>query len=90
MILNPSDPSFLPRQFCCPECGAHEAYYSRPRGIFEKYLLPAMFLRPVRCDRCYRRSYVLRSVSALERKQPLRKQPQSEHSVNSHSSSSIA
>ena len=51
-------------EFHCPECGHGEAYRSLPRDLFEKYVLPLMMLRPVRCDRCYRRSYVLRSVPA--------------------------
>jgi hypothetical protein len=54
-------------EFHCPGCGAHEAYRSRPRGFFEAYVLPILFLRPVRCDRCYLRSYVPRSCPARER-----------------------
>jgi hypothetical protein len=54
-------------EFHCQECGHHEAYRSRPRGVFEKYLLPILMLRPVRCDRCYRRSYARRTVAAALR-----------------------
>ena len=58
------------REFHCRGCGGHDAYQSRPRGFFERYLLPVIFLRPVRCDRCYLRSYVLRTVVARERTLP--------------------
>jgi hypothetical protein len=54
--------------FKCPACGHDEAYSSRPRGMFEKFMLPLFMLRPVRCERCYRRSYALRSVHLLERR----------------------
>jgi len=54
-------------EFNCPGCGHDEAYFSRSRGLFEKFLLPLFLLRPVRCARCYHRSYALRSVQALRR-----------------------
>ena len=53
-----------PSVFHCSECGHDEAYRSRPRGVFERYLLPLLMLRPVRCERCYRRTYALRSIPA--------------------------
>jgi hypothetical protein len=54
-------------EFHCPECGYQEGYRSRSRGFLEKYLLPVLLLRAVRCDRCYHRSYALCSVPVLER-----------------------
>jgi hypothetical protein len=40
----------------------------RVRGDFlKKHILPLLMMRPVRCDRCAYRVYVLRSVRALER-----------------------
>ncbi len=51
-----------PSVFHCGECGHDEAYRSRPRGFFERYLLPLLMLRPVRCERCYRRTYAWRAV----------------------------
>lgn len=55
------------QEFHCSGCGNNEAYRSRPRGIIEKGLLPALMLKPVRCDRCFHRTYVFRRVPALDR-----------------------
>ena len=60
-------------EFRCRNCGAQEAYRSRPRGFIEKYGLPLLLLRAVRCERCYHRSYVLWTVPALQRGQLDRK-----------------
>jgi hypothetical protein len=60
-------------KFHCRECGGHEAYRSRPRGVFEKWVLPVLMLRPVRCDQCFHRSYVFRGVPALEHLGPVSK-----------------
>jgi len=64
--------------FHCRGCGGHEVYGSRPRNFFERYALPIVFLRPVRCERCYHRRYVLRSIPILERLEGERKRPQSQ------------
>ena len=77
-------------EFQCPECGYHEAYRSRPRGVFEKYFLPIMMLRPVRCDRCYRRSYAWRTVSAALRISSAGKHTASQSSGRSAEQSRIA
>jgi hypothetical protein len=58
------------QEFHCTSCGGQEAYRSRPRGFFEKGFLPLLMLRPVRCDRCYHRSYIFRTVPVLERVAP--------------------
>jgi len=55
------------REFQCADCGNFQAYRSRPRGFIEKTLLPALMLKPVRCDHCFHRSYIYRSVPVLER-----------------------
>ena len=63
-------PPFLSRlfqEFHCRGCGNDEAYRSRPRGIFEKALLPIFMMRPVRCARCYHRSHIFRTVRVPER-----------------------
>jgi len=60
-------------EFHCKHCGAHQAYRSRPRGLFEKRVLPLFLLKPVRCENCFHRVYVFRSVRALERPIPVRK-----------------
>jgi hypothetical protein len=88
--LGRSSLNFLSPEFNCRGCGAHEAYLSHPRGLFEKYLLPILFLRVVRCDRCYVRSYVPRVVSARERPLPPRKQPESQPATAESHDSRIA
>ena len=86
--------SFFFEEFHCRGCGTEEAFYSRPRGFFEKYLLPLFFFQVVRCDRCYRRSYIPRSVEARQRSTPppppLKKQPESQPATSSNSDSRIA
>ncbi len=75
-------------EFHCRGCGAHEAYRSRPRGFFERYLLPLLLLQAVRCERCSHRSYVWRLIPALER--PDRKHSQSQPAGGSKSDSRVA
>jgi len=86
---NPSWSRFF-EEFHCRGCGGEEAYRSRPRGLFERFLLPLLLLRAVRCERCYHRSYVLRTISVLERDQNQRKLPQSQTPDNSSSGSRVA
>ncbi len=62
-------------EFVCRGCGAQEVYRSRPRGFFEKYVLPLFLLRTVRCAGCFKRSYALRTIAALDPVQPHREQP---------------
>jgi hypothetical protein len=62
--VSPSASWSHPSVFHCSECGHDEAYRSRPRGAFEKYFLPVLMLRPLRCERCYRRTYAWRWVPA--------------------------
>ncbi len=54
-------------EFQCENCNSNEAYRSRPRGFFEKRLLPLLLLKPVRCEHCYHRVYVFRSVPVVPR-----------------------
>ncbi len=44
-------------QFRCRRCGSHEIHPSRSRNLLEKYLLPLLRFRPVRCGHCLRRRY---------------------------------
>jgi len=37
-----------PKLFECRDCGGFHGYRSRPKNFTEKFLLPLMFLRPVR------------------------------------------
>lgn len=77
-------------EFHCRGCGFQEAYRSRPRGFFEKHVLPFLLLQTVRCERCYHRSYILRTIPALERIPSDRKQPQSQPAGGSNSDSRVA
>jgi hypothetical protein len=77
-------------EFYCRGCGGQEAYRSRPRSFFEKYVLPLFLLQAVRCDRCYHRSYIFITIPALERVPPQRKQSQSEPSSTSNSDGRVA
>jgi hypothetical protein len=45
-------------QYQCPDCGCSQAYRSRPRNLLERYFVPILLLRPVRCINCYRRSLI--------------------------------
>jgi len=43
--------------FQCHDCGSFEGYLFRHPATTEKYLLPLLLLRPVRCGDCFRRCY---------------------------------
>ncbi len=77
-------------EFYCRECGGQEAYRSRPRDFFERHVLPFFGLQPVRCERCYHRVYVLRTIRALERVQPERKPSHTEPPGDSKPNSGVA
>jgi hypothetical protein len=57
----------LSRQFLCHDCGSLVGFRSRPRTLTEKYLLPVLLLRPVRCGDCFRRYYRPLFVEVRER-----------------------
>jgi hypothetical protein len=89
-LARPSWSQFF-EEFYCRECGGQEAYRSRPRGFFEKHVLPFLLLQTVRCDRCYHRSYVAWTVPVLERAQlEERKEPKSEPSAGSKPNRHVA
>jgi hypothetical protein len=67
-------------EFRCRGCGIQDAYSSRPRGFFERRVLPLLFLQTVRCERCYHRAYALRTVPTLERVDPGQKKSQAQPS----------
>lgn len=58
-------------EFLCPDCGSSVAYYSRRRTLTEKYILPLVLLRPVRCADCFKRCY--RTVFTSARQPRFRK-----------------
>src|SRR5260370_1295922 len=47
-VASPSWSRFF-EEFHCRGCGAHEASRSRPRGFFEKYVLPRAERRTMGC-----------------------------------------
>jgi hypothetical protein len=50
----------------CKDCGSKVGFRSRPRTIFERYLLPLCLMQPVRCSQCFRRDYRLFCTPARE------------------------
>lgn len=60
----------LAKQFRCQDCGSLEGFRSRPRTFTEKYVLPALFMRPVRCVDCFRRTYQWGFIPVRERHEP--------------------
>jgi len=58
-------------QFHCCFCGSEEGYCSRRRGVFEREVLPWLYLRPVRCGVCFRRFYLPASVPLRSRGEAL-------------------
>jgi hypothetical protein len=77
-------------EFHCRGCGFQDAYRSRPRGFFEKHVLPLLLLQTVRCERCYHRRYIFFTVPVLEHVPPDGKMPRSEPNDGSHSDSRVA
>lgn len=45
--------------YYCHDCGSDVGFRSRRRNFAERYLLPMLLLRPVRCGECFRRDYRL-------------------------------
>lgn len=75
--MDPSSWSRLLEEFYCRGCGFQDAYRSRPRSFFEKHVLPFLLLQPVRCERCYHRTYTLSTIAVLDRVVSQRKESQS-------------
>ena len=46
-----------PSKHSCPQCSSADIYRSRRQGLVEKYILPALRLRPYRCIDCNNRFY---------------------------------
>jgi hypothetical protein len=55
------------KQYRCRDCGGEVGIRSRRRKWIERYLLPMIFLKPVRCASCFRRDYWLVSTPVCER-----------------------
>jgi hypothetical protein len=58
----------LPRLFECRDCGGFNGYRSRPKTFAEKFLLPLLFLRLVRCGDCLRQSVQTIFVQVRQRR----------------------
>jgi hypothetical protein len=41
----------------CPLCQSKKIHLSRRRGILERMILAAIFVRPIRCEKCDLRFY---------------------------------
>jgi hypothetical protein len=52
------DSPFLP-PYQCSDCGSDIGFRSRRRNLTERFILPLLLLRPVRCGECFRRDYRL-------------------------------
>jgi hypothetical protein len=64
----------FPRLFECRDCGGLNGYRSRPRNFSEKFLLPLLFLRPVRCGDCFRRTYQSALIPVRSRRESKKEQ----------------
>lgn len=51
----------------CRDCGSEAGFRSRRRTFTERFILPLLFLRPVRCGECFRRDYRLTFVQVRDR-----------------------
>lgn len=41
----------------CRDCGSETGFRSRRRTLTERFILPLLLLKPVRCGECFRRDY---------------------------------
>ena len=57
MSDSPDTPLFPP--YHCSDCGSEIGFRSRRRTLVERFILPILLLRPVRCGECFRRDYRL-------------------------------
>lgn len=88
-LTRPPWSAFL-EEFYCRRCGGDEAFRSRRRGFFEKYLLPLVMMQPVRCERCDHRRYIWSTIRVLERVQPGPKPATGQSSESSEPGSRVA
>lgn len=57
-MSNSPDTPFV-RPYRCCDCGSEVGFRSRRRTLTERFILPLVLLRPVRCGECFRRDYRL-------------------------------
>jgi hypothetical protein len=66
MTTDSPDQSLIP-PYRCRDCGSDVGFRSRRRTFAERFLLPLLLLRPVRCGQCFRRDYRLIFTSVHDR-----------------------
>jgi hypothetical protein len=55
MSDSPDRPKFA--TYHCSDCGSETGFRSRRRTWSERFVLPLLLLKPVRCGECFRRDY---------------------------------
>ena len=60
------DSPFVP-PYRCHDCGSEIGFQSRRRTVTERFILPLLLLKPVRCGECFRRDYRLIFTPVRER-----------------------
>ena len=66
-MINDSPAQTLIPPYRCRDCGSSEGFRSRRRSLVERFFLPLMLLKPVRCGECFRRDYRLIFTKVRER-----------------------
>ena len=65
--MNDSPDTPLILAYRCSDCSSEAGFRSRRRTLIERFILPLLLLRPVRCSECFRRDYRLIFVQVRER-----------------------
>ena len=65
--MNDSHPTMLAKLYRCSVCGGEDGVRSRPCTFVERFVLPVLLLKPVRCAECFYRDYRLIFTPARER-----------------------
>ena len=65
--MNDSSDRLWARPYFCRDCGSGVGFRSRRRTLTERYILPLLLLKPVRCGECFRRDYRLIFTPVRER-----------------------
>jgi len=55
------------KRYRCRDCGREVGFRSQPCNLVERFILPLLLMRPVRCARCFRRDYRLILTPVLKR-----------------------
>ena len=65
--MNDSSDRPWAQPYFCRDCGSEVGFRSRRRTLTERYILPLILLKPVRCGECFRRDYRLVFTPVRER-----------------------